>query len=73
MLEQQAAQGADAAQVAEAVAATWQKIDAALSPIIGTGSVAVLYMRSLHLIEPAHPWLAGMHPSGQATADLAAL
>ena len=73
MLEQQAAQGADAAQVADAVAATWQKIDAALSPIIGTGSVTVLFMRSLHLIEPAHPWLVGMHPPGQTTVDLAAL
>ena len=72
-LAQRAAEGADAAQIAEAVASTWKKIDAALSPIIGHGSVAVLYMRSLHLIDPAHPWLADMHQGVQTTIDLAAL
>lgn len=62
-----------AAQIADAVVATWKKIDAALSPIIGHGSVAVLHMRSLHLIDPAHPWLADMHQGVQTTIDLAAL
>ena len=62
-----------AAQIADAVVATWKKIDAALSPIIGHGSVAVLYMRSLHLIDPAHPWLADMHQGVQTTVDMAAL
>ena len=72
-LAQRAAEGADPAQIAEAVASTWKKIDAALSPIIGHGSVAVLYMRSLHLIEPAHPWLANMHPTVPTAVDLTAL
>src|SRR3970040_48821 len=62
-----------AAQIDDAGVATWKKIDAALSPIIGHGSVAVLYMRSLHLIDPAHPWLADMHQGVQTTLDLAAL
>jgi len=72
-LAQRAAEGADPAQIAEAVASTWKKIDAALSPIIGHGSVAVLYMRSLHLIDPAHPWLGDMHQGVQTTIDQAAL
>ena len=62
-----------AAQIADTVVATWKKIDAALSPIIGHGSVAVLYMRSLHLIDPAHPWLGDMHQGVQTTIDQAAL
>jgi hypothetical protein len=72
-LAQRAAEGADAAQIAEAVVSTWKKIDAALAPIIGKGSVAVLYLRSLHLIDPAHPWLADMHQGVETTIDLAAL
>lgn len=50
----------------------WQKIEAALTPIIGNGSVVVLYLRSLHLIEPAHPWLSGLQDA-QAGVDLAGL
>lgn len=72
-LGQQAAEGADAAQIAETVVAAWKQIDAALTPIIGYGSVVVLYMRSLHLIDPAHPWLAGMHQTVETSVDLAAL
>jgi hypothetical protein len=33
----------------------------------------MLYKRSLYLIGPAHPWLAGMHEGKQASVDLAAL
>ena len=72
-LAQRAAEGADASQIADAVVQTWKRIDAALAPIIGKGSVAVLYLRSLHLIEPAHPWLAEMHPAVPTAVDLAAL
>lgn len=72
-LGQRAAQGADAAQIADAVVMTWKQISPALAPIIGHGSVALLYMRSLHLIDRAHPWLAGMPEGAQAAVDLAAL
>ena len=71
-LAQRAAAGADAAQIADAVVTTWTRIDTALAPIIGQGSVAVLLIRSLHLIEPAHPWLADMNQGVQTTADLEA-
>ena len=33
----------------------------------------MLYKRCLHIIAPAHPWLAGTHEGEQATVDLAAL
>lgn len=64
---------ASAAQVADAVVATWQEIDAALNPIVGRKGVAALYKRSLYLTGAAHPWLAGMHEGAQAAIDLAAL
>lgn len=52
---------------------TLRAIDVALSPIIGQRGVAMLYKRSLYLVIPAHPWLAGTHEGGHATIDLAAL
>jgi len=72
-LAQRAAAGADAALIADAVIATWRQVDAALAPIIGHGSVTVLFMRSLHLIDPAHPWLADIHQGVETTIDLEAL
>jgi hypothetical protein len=72
-LAQRAAEGADAPQIADAIVQTWKQIDAALAPIIGKGSVAVLYLRSVHLIEPAHPWLAHMQTGVPSVVDLAAL
>lgn len=56
-LTEQAARGVAAAQIADDVVATWVAIDTALAPIIGRPSVAVLYMRSRHLVSRAHPWL----------------
>ncbi|RNF83338.1 hypothetical protein EER27_12665 [Lysobacter psychrotolerans] len=53
--------------------ATWQEVDAVLSPVIGQRGVAMLYKRSLFLIGSAHPWLAGMHQGVQPTVDLEAL
>ena len=69
-LAQRAAAGADSEQIADTVLATWRQIDTALVPIIGQGSVTVLLMRSLHLTEQAHPWLAGMQPGAQTAVDL---
>lgn len=62
-----------AGQVADAMASTWQAIDAALSPVIGHRGVAMLYKRSLHVTRAAHPWLTGTSEDGPATMDLVAL
>ena len=67
-----AAHDANAAQIADAMVATWHEIDAALTPIIGSKAVVALYKRSLHLTAKTHPWLAGTHEGAQAL-DLAAL
>jgi hypothetical protein len=64
---------ASAAQIAEAMVATWQEVGTALAPIIGQRGVAALYKRSLYLTGTAHPWLAGLHDSVQSPIDLAAL
>lgn len=72
-LANRVAQDANAAQIADAMAATWQEIDAALAPIIGSKGVAALYKRSLYLTAAAHPWLAGTRDSAHAAIDPAAL
>lgn len=68
-----AGKGADVGQIADAIVSTLQKIDTALSPIIGQGGVAALYKRSLYLAGQVHPWLAGTHEGVHAVIDLAAL
>jgi hypothetical protein len=72
-LAHRVAKDADAARIAEAIASTWQEIDAALTPIIGQRGVAALYKRSLYLTAATHPWLGATHQSVQPTLDLAAL
>ena len=67
-----AAHEANAAQIADAMVATWHEIDAALSPIIGRKAVVALFKRSLYLAARSHPWLAGTHEGAQVL-DLAAL
>jgi hypothetical protein len=49
--------GAEAAQVADAAALTWQQIHRALSPIVGHNGVHALVMRSLYLVRAEHPGL----------------
>jgi hypothetical protein len=49
---------ADAAQIAEAMVTTWQRIDASLAPVIGSKGMAALYERSCHLTGRTHSWLA---------------
>ena len=63
----------DAVQIADAIVATWQEIDEALTPIIGQRGVAALYKRSLYLTGSAYPWLSSTHESVQTVMDLAAL
>lgn len=71
LLAQKAAEGADSAEIADAVIAAWVAVDTALSPIIGPPSVAVLYMRSRHVAGRAFAWLTP--PAGQIVMDLPAL
>ena len=67
------AKRADAAEVADALVATWRDIHTALAPIIGSKGVAVLYHRSLHLASSDHPWLAVLRESDPTAIDLVAL
>jgi hypothetical protein len=69
----QVATGADAAQIAEALASTWRAVESALAPIIGARGVAALYRRSLHLASSAYPWLAELREGDPTTIDLGAL
>jgi hypothetical protein len=72
-LTRRVAKEADPAQVADAMAATWRDIDAALVPIVGRLGVAALYKRSLYLASSAHPWLSALGEGDHTTIDLAAL
>ena len=64
---------ADAAQIADAVVAAWQEIDAVLTSIVGPLGVAALYRRSLHLTGQTHPWLARANDGVPTPMDLATL
>lgn len=64
---------ATAAQVAAAMVAIWQEIDAALTPIVGKGGVAALYKRTLYLTGTAHPWLVLRREDLSTGVDLVAL
>lgn len=64
---------ATAAQIADAVVATWHEIELVLSPIVGPRGVAALYQRSLHLTGAVHPWMADRHEGLQTEMDLPAL
>ena len=64
--------GADATRIAREIVTALAGIEANLSPIIGKGGVVALYRRSLHLVGPIHPGLAGSD-SSRADIDLAAL
>jgi hypothetical protein len=55
------------------MAAIWQEIDGALTPILGRGGVAALYKRSLHLTSAANPWLTLGREGDPTAMDLAAL
>jgi hypothetical protein len=59
--------------VADTFGVTWQDIETALTPIIGSKGVAALLKRSLHLASAAHPWLAVPGGSDSTTIDLATL
>lgn len=60
----------DARQIADAIISTWQEIEAALSPIIGTRGVAALYARSLKMTQTTHPWLPKLSEGVPSTMDV---
>ncbi|MEB0147677.1 hypothetical protein [Pseudomonas sp. CCC2.2] len=63
----------DPAHIVEAIVATLQDMDAALTPIIGQQGVVALYRRSLYLCASTHPRLAGTHQHVRTDIDLTAL
>ena len=69
---QLAADGANAAAVADTACAVWHCISAALSPTIGHQGVAALHKRSLHLARAADTELP-VPDVGDGTTDFAAL
>ena len=64
----------DAASAAQSVIATWEDINAALSPILGEQGVAALLARSLLLTSTEYPWLTCVQqPDTLTYPDLALL
>ena len=59
-LQHLAAQGADSAQITDAIVSTWVLVEAALSPVIGKKGIAALYTRSLYLVRARFPWLTAI-------------
>jgi hypothetical protein len=68
-----AGQGGSAEQIASAVVSAWREIDGSLSPILGHGGVAALYLRSLYLTSPSHSCLNAVETSVGTAMDLAKL
>jgi len=66
-------EGADAAQIADEVAAILQAMNAVLTPIIGQRGVAAIYTRGLHLSISVHPWLQACQEGIHAPMDSTAL
>ena len=65
--------GSNAAQIGDALVATWRELEFTLAPVLGRRGVAALYRRSLHLVAVAHPWLPGVEQDPMMTMDLAPL
>ena len=73
ILANRVSNGAGADAVARCVVSLCTDIGAALTPIVGSRGVAVLYKRSLFLTGRAHPSLLGMHEDIKSTMDLSPL
>jgi hypothetical protein len=68
-----AAAGADLRQIAQESVDAWNRIDAALSPVLGKRGVAALYKRSLHLTATPFPWLAAAYEGALEPGDFSSL
>lgn len=64
------AEGADSAEIADAINAVWMKIEGVLFPILGQHGVAALYQRCLYISACEHPWLAGTFEGVQSSINL---
>jgi hypothetical protein len=64
---------ADCLCIADVAASTWREIHAVLSPVIGSGGVAALYQRALHLTRTVHPALAAVREDVNRPGEYAAL
>ncbi len=58
---------------ADAIAATWRRIDAALSPIIGPLGMAALFRRSVSLARAGQPALAAVRTDAPGADPFASL
>ena len=67
------AKGTSAALVADTAVSTWQKVAAALSPIIGQAGVGALLKRSLYLVRADYPFLTAAYEGAHDPGDLGAL
>ncbi|UKE70005.1 MULTISPECIES: hypothetical protein [Xanthomonas translucens group] len=72
-LARQAAVGIEASVVAASVAATWQQIEQALTPILGARGVAALFKRALFLTKGGFPWLHDAFVAIEASSEHNAL
>ncbi|PTT91755.1 hypothetical protein DBR42_03260 [Pelomonas sp. HMWF004] len=72
-LTRQVAAGASAQTIAAIACAAWQRVDDALSPIVGRQGVAALFKRSLHLAQAKHPKLAAVATADTSPGDFSAL
>jgi len=63
------ATGAGSGQVAAAALAQWRRVEAELTPILGSAGFAALYKRSLYQLRDAHPCQAAVHEAYPAVAD----
>ncbi len=68
-----AANGADAGQIADTAVAIWCAIDGALSPVIGSRGSGALFKRSLHLARADYPWLAAAYEGSVQPGEFSAL
>lgn len=64
---------ADAAQVADLMAVTWDAVDRALRPIIGQRGFTALYERSLYLNASVHGWLMDINRGADKPHNITAL
>lgn len=67
------ANGASAADVADAIVAIWSEIDAALTPILAAKGCALLYQRSLQRTAASFPWLTEACGGAHGAMDLSTL
>lgn len=63
----------DARAVAETALVLWQKVTAALEPVIGSRGVEALFNRALQLTSTSFPWLSAARPQADAERALTSI